>query len=1019
MNGRFAELDRLLEAALELPEERRAAFLAERCAEPALRAEIERMLADIGRADTLLPPAGALAGPLGEAFARELTAPPDAPAPGRRIDDFELVRPLGRGGMGEVWEAEQLAPVRRRVALKLIRHGQDSGRLLARFASERQALALMSHPAIARVFDGGSTPAGRPYFVMELVAGEPITAFCDRERLPVERRLALFLEVCDGVQHAHHRGIVHRDLKPSNILVAEVDGRPTPKIIDFGIARAVADPLSGESVLTEYGEFVGTPEYMSPEQAGGDPADVDTRADVYALGVLLYELLAGARPFESGTLRGAGLLELLRTVREVEPQRPSERLAGRTESERENVAARRGETAGGLVRRLRGDLDWIVARALEKERERRYGSPQELAADLRRHLADQPVLAGPPSTGYRLRKLARRHRGAVAAGLVVTAALVAGAGLSLWQAVRATRAERAARAEAETARQVSEFLTGLFERSDPGIALGSDPTAREILARGREKLETELAGQPLIRARLEATIGGILRKLGHYDEARPLVESSLEIRQRELPAGHPDCVRAVLALARLEAEVVHHERAEALFREAHAGLVAAFGAEHPETLDAVVELAQVVMNQGRYEEAERLYRESALALERVAGPDDVLVGHAWSGDGNALYRLGRLAEAEAAHRRALGIYERGLGPDHPSVALVLGNLTGTLAPMGRYAEAKAAGRRALAIHEKVYGPEHRFVATALTNLATVYGGNGELDEAERLLLRGLEIRTRVFGADSPETGIDYKNLGHLATLRGDYDRAERYLTRSLAIDEARLGSDHPRVGWDLGALGALDLRRARYAEAEVKLARALAIARAKLGPDHREVARYERDLARVDLAGGRLDEADRRAQRAREILERQSKESPELPAALEAEGEVAAARGDLARARASFERSLALNEKISGPDHPELAGTLVDLAEVSRREGDAAAAAELCRRALAIAERAHGAEHPDVGLALRGLGEALAAGGDTAAAADSLRRAAALLEAGLGPGHPETARARRALAGAGGGSASG
>lgn len=960
MTDRFTELDRLFEEALELPEAERSRFLERRCADPEMRRRIERLLADASRADTLLPPAGALVGPLGEAFARELGGSSgEELATGARIDDFELLRPLGRGGMGEVWEAEQLAPVRRRVALKLIRPGHDSERLLARFESERQALALMNHPNIARVFDGGSTPAGRPYFVMELVGGEPITTYCDRLRLPLERRLELFFEVCDGVQHAHHRGIVHRDLKPSNILVSSESGEPAPKIIDFGIARALTDPLSGESYLTEYGEFVGTPEYMSPEQAAGDAADVDTRADVYALGVLLYELLAGARPFDSETLRGAGIVELLRVVREVEPRRPSERLEEGPPEAFERAARDRGESGPGLVRRLRGDLDWIVAKALEKERERRYGSPQELAADLRRHLADEPVSAGPPSTGYRLRKLVRRHRGAVAAGLLVGLSLVAGAGVSLWQAIRATRAERVARAEAETARQVSEFLQGLFERSDPGVAKGSDPTAREILERGRQQLERELAGQPIIRARLQLMIGGILRKLGHYAEARPLVESALAIREAELPAGHPDRARAVVGLARLEAELAHHETAEPLFRAAHAALAAALGAEDPEVLDAAVELAQVVMHRGRYAEAERLYRESALALERVVGPEDRLVGHAWSGAGNALYRLGQLAEAEAAHRRALAIYERALGADHPSVALVLGNLTGTLAPMGKYEEAKATGHRALEIHEKVYGPEHRFVATALTNLATVYGGNGELDEAERLLLRGLEIRKKVFGEDSPETGVDYKNLGHLATLRGEYDAAERYLELSLGIDERRLGPDHPRVAWNLGALGGLALRRARFEEAERLLGRALELMRAKASSPPVEIARLERDLARAALGQGRLDRAAELSRAAEVSLAPSGAENPTLPSVLQVQGQVERARGDLAAARALFERSIALNEKLSGPEHPELAETLVDLGEVARLEGDAAAAADLCRRALAIAEKAHGPDHPD------------------------------------------------------------
>lgn len=1011
MNDRFADLDRIFEEVLELPEEARPRFLAERCADPGVRAEIERLLENASGADTLLPPAGALEGPLGEAFALELGgATPDEPAAGRRIDDFELVRQLGRGGMGEVWEAEQLAPVRRRVALKLIRPGLDSDRLLARFESERQALALMSHPHIARVFDGGTTSAGRPYFVMEYVSGDPITVYCDRVRATIEERLRLFVEVCEGVQHAHHRGIIHRDLKPSNILISLEDGRPAPKIIDFGIARALTDPLSGESYLTEYGEFVGTPEYMSPEQAGGDPADVDTRADVYALGVLLHELLAGARPLESETLRNLGIVELLRVVREVEPPPAGARLEKLPAEALERTAAARGESATGLVRRVRGDLEWIVAKAIEKERERRYGSPQELAADIRRHLADEPVAAGPPSTGYRLRKLVRRHRGAVAAGLLVALSLVAGAGLSLWQAIRATRAEREARAEAETAKQVSNFLIGLFERSDPSIAKGEDPTATEILERGRRKLEAELAGQPLIRARLLATIGGILRKLGHYDEARPLVEASLEIRMRELPEGHPDRAHALINLARLEAELANTERAEELFRQALPLLERALGAETPQVLDARVELAEVVKQRGRYEEAVQLYLESARALERVVGPEDLLVGHAWSGVANTYFRLGRLEEAEAAHRRALAIYEKVLGPDAPSVALVLGNLTGTLAPMGRYDEAKQSGRRALAIHEKVYGPDHRFVATALTNLATVYGGNGELDEAERLILRALEIREKVFGPDSPETGIDYKNLGHLATLRGDYASAERYLTRSLEIDRTRLGPEHPRVAWDLGALGGLALRRARWREAETLLSESLALYRDKAAAPPTEVARLERDLARAALGRGRLVAAAEHVAAAEAALSASGPESPTLPSVLQTRARVEVARGDLAAASDSLERAIALNEKFSGPEHPEIGESLVELAEVRRRAGAPEDGAELARRALAIAEKNFGPEHPDVGSALVALGRALAAQGEATAAREALERARRVLDARFGPEHPEARAAEAALA---------
>jgi len=1011
VSDELAELDRLLDRALELPAAERTAFLASAVADPARRARLERLLALATAEETFLPQPAALAARLLFPAAAASTADTEATldgaaSAGALIDHYRLVRRLGQGGMGEVWEAEQLEPVRRRVAVKLVRPGMASAEVMARFDSERQALALMNHANVAQVFDGGAS-AGRPYFVMELVNGPPITDHCDGERLALERRLDLFLQICDGVQHAHHRGIIHRDLKPSNVLVADEDGRAVPKIIDFGIARATHAALSEHTFFTAHGQLVGTPEYMSPEQAGGNPADIDTRSDVYSLGVLLYELLTGRRPFDSEALRQGGFLELLRTVRDVEPPRPSQRVAALGPAAHD-VAALRGLDAPALVRRLRGDLDWIVTRALEKHRERRYGSPADLAADVRRHLADEPVSAGPPSTAYRLLKLARRHRAGFAAAAVVTISIVVGGAIAVAQAIRATRAERAARAEAETARQVSDFLIGLFERSDPGVAQGDDPTARELLTRGREKLEGELAGQPLIRARLQATVGGILRKLGHYDDARPLIESALAIREAELPVGHPDRARAVIGLARLEAEGAHHEKAETLFRAGLAGLTSALGAEDPETLDAGVELAQVVMHRGRYEEAERLYRDSALALERVVGADDVLVGHAWSGSANALYRLGRFADAEQAHRRALAIYERVLGPDHPSVALVLGNLTGTLAPLGKYEEAKRTGRRALEIHEKVYGPEHRFVATALTNLATVHGSAGELEEAERLLLRGLEIRRKVFGEDSPETGIDYKNLGHLALLRADYAAAESYLNRSLEIDRARLAPDHPRVGWDHGALGDLALRRGRFDEAERHLRRAIEITAARLSDGHVEVLRHRRAVARIALARGRPAEAERGARELLAAFERANPESPDLPPTLEVLARARRTQGGIDEARDLLGRALSLEEKLSGTDSPALVPLLVAAAE-TELAGDAIDRAEsYARRAVEVAEKRHSAAHPETGSALLALALALDAGGRREEARPLAERAHRVLAGALGDAHPETVRAARA-----------
>ncbi len=459
---------------------------------------------------------------------RDSSAPTRSTPPDRSdratetIGNYRLREKLGEGGMGVVHLADQEHPVKRRVALKILKAGMDTKAVLARFDAERQALAMMDHPNIAKVFDAGETERGLPYFVMELVKGEPITTYCDRHNLSLRDRLALFIPVCHAVQHAHHKGIIHRDLKPSNVLVMISDDKPVPKVIDFGIAKATAAALTEKTLFTEQGQLIGTPEYMSPEQAEMGGLDVDTRTDVYSLGVVLYELLTGALPFDAETLRRAGVAGIQEIIRQEEPKKPSTKVSTLGEKSTAAARVRRTDTAR-LSRALRGDLDWIVLRAMEKDRTRRYETANGLAMDVARYLRDEPVLAGPPSAAYRMRKFAKRHRVALAFAAVVVASIS-------YAAIESNRQRVAAQKARDESEAVTDFLAKMLGAVDPGKK-GRDVTVREILDEAAKSIEKKFEAQPLVRARLMSTMGGVYRNLGRYAEARPLLEGSLAIRE--------------------------------------------------------------------------------------------------------------------------------------------------------------------------------------------------------------------------------------------------------------------------------------------------------------------------------------------------------------------------------------------------------------------------------------------------------------------------------------------------------
>jgi len=741
-----------------------------------------------------------------------------------KIAHYRILQKVGEGGMGEVYEAEQEQPIRRKVALKVIKHGMDTKSVVARFESERQALAMMDHASIAKVYEAGVTQHGRPYFAMEFVQGIPVTEHCDRARLNTPDRLKLFIQACEGVQHAHQKAIIHRDLKPSNVLVAIQDGRAVPKIIDFGVAKATAQRLTDKTMFTELGQLIGTPEFMSPEQADMTGQNIDTRTDVYALGAMLYVLLVGALPFESKALRQAGFDELRRRIREVDPPRPSTRF-GTLGSESEVSAKMRGTNPTSLTSQLKGDLDWIVMKALEKDRTRRYGSPNELAADIRRHLEHQPVLASPPSTLYRMRKFVRRHRVGVASAAALLIVLVAFAVDRTVQARRIAVERDRASQEAATSRFVSDFMVGLFQVSDPSESRGNRITAREILDVGAETIRDELADRPLVQARLMSTMGDVYTGLGLFGQALPLLEESLAIREMA-------------------------------------------GSDDPELAATARSLAILLVKTGQMDRARPLFLQALEIRERAFGPDHPDVAQSLSNLGRFLHFASEYEEALPLLQRALGIRRRVLGPDHPDVAKDMNNVGAVLLSTGDYERALPMFEQSVAIYEKVLEPNHPDLASSMNNLATALSRTGDPVRARDLYERTLALQEKVKGADHPDVATALNNLASLIKDSGDLDGARARYERALTIQRSALGPSHPDVAMSLNNLAELERAAGSYTEARSLYRRALVIWENALGVDHADLVHALEGLAFVLKETGEHEEAERLFRRGLDIAER-------------------------------------------------------------------------------------------------------------------------------------------------------
>jgi eukaryotic-like serine/threonine-protein kinase len=1018
----------LFREALSRSPEERAAFLDQACAgQPDVRAAVEALLAAHEKSGNVLDR------PSAESVETLLSSPgqahPDAsldctqgldeaPSAASRTTHYRpmsaagiviagrytLLEKIGEGGMGDVWVARQTEPVKRNVALKLIKPGMDSRSVLQRFEQERQALAMMDHPNIARVLDGGLTPTGQPFFVMELVNGLSLTRFCDEARLTPRDRLELFVSICQAVQHAHQKGIVHRDLKPANILVTIIDGKPIPKVIDFGVAKATAGKLTDESMSTQFGSVIGTLEYMSPEQAGYSGVDVDTRADIYSLGVILYELLTGLRPIDARRLEKAAITEMIRIIREEEPSKPSTRLS--TDDALPSLAALRQTEPRRLMALLRGELDWVVMKCLEKHRERRYETANGLARDIQHYLADEPVEARPQSAGYRLGKFLKRHRApAIAASLVLLALVVGIAGTTYGliraeaqrrKAVVAEKAEAAQRAlavierdkavaaERQTvierdkaiaaeskSRAINEFLTqDLLTQAEPANNSTEDHvTLLEVLDRAAAKVGKRFADQPELESALRATIAETYHGLASWEKA----EGQWRVKWEAERKRDPQSAESYHAQGELAHTLYHRGRSDAqvmeLAESAAIGLERALGPDHPDTLGMLDHLAAMYRDADKIPEAIALFERIRDAEITKLGPDHrgtltTLNNLAWA------YRVaGKIAEAIALFERVRVAQIAKLGPDHPETLTTLHNLAVAYRDARRVPEAIALFERVRDARIAKLGPDNPHTLETLRGLAGAYQDARRFPDAIALYERVRDAQLARLGADHPDTLNALNNLALAYRGAGRISESIAVLERVRDGKIAKLGADHPDTLTTLNNLALAYWDAGRRPESIALLERVRDARVATLGADHPETMATLNDLAVSYKAVGKLPESIALLVRVSDA--RVAKLGPDHPDTLKTLTTLAMAyeaAGKLPEAITLLERIHATLIAKLGPDHPDTLTTLHNLAAGHWKAKQLNESVPLFEDVLKRRENKLGRQDPSVQMVVANLG---------------------------------------------------
>ncbi len=929
----------LLALALEKPAHKRQALLDVMCeGDLPLRQRLEDLMAAHDKPGPATPT---------DAPAANATIKLDRPdaadeSVGKTIGRYKVLEKVGEGGCGVVYVAEQTEPVRRRVALKVIKLGMDTKQVVARFEAERQALAMMDHTNIARVLDAGSTDTGRPYFVMELVRGITITDYCDQNNLPTKDRLELFIKVCQAIQHAHQKGIIHRDIKPSNILVTLHDGVPVPKVIDFGIAKATEGRLTDATVYTQLNQFIGTPAYMSPEQAEMSGLDIDTRSDIYSLGVLLYELLVGTTPFDAFLLLASGLDAMRRTIREVEPVRPSTRFTTLKQEELTTAAKRRSSPPARIIQLLRGDLDWIVMKCLEKDRQRRYETANGLAMDIQRHLAGEAVAAAPPSAAYRCKKFLHRNRGQVVAGGVVASALVLGLIGTIWQATvasaqrdkarseaaRAVAAESQAKQRADELQKVADFQGTMLAQVDPaaaGVRLAQDVRTRFDAALAKAALpDSERKAQA-------ESFAGQWSRVNATDTALELIDSTIlkpaATAIDKQFAGQP----AVAATLRHVLAERYHDlgldtAALALEQQALADRRRVLGEAHPDTLLSMANAGEYLSALGKKDEAETYDREALEKSRRVRGEDNPETLNCMANMGSLLIDKGKLSEAEPYFREVLEKRRRLLGDEHPDALQSIRDWAELLQEQGKLAEAEPFFREVLSKRRRVLGEENLKTLSSINDLASLLQTQGKLDESATYFREVTEKRRRILGEAHPATLSAIQDLGTVLDMSGHPAEAESLLREALAKQQQLLGPDHPSTLTSLGDLSTFLIGQDKFAEAEPLCRETLERRKRVLGADHHATLIANNVMGLVLIRQGKL-----------------------------AEGEP------------YWREALATAQRVLGPAHPDTLVYLHNLAGLMIEQKQPAEAEKLFRQVIQTGGPALGAGHPTVLSATRRL----------------------------------------------------